>query len=63
MAAPRDVIIFGATGRIGSTAALRAYQEGAKITLAMRDPSKPIPSLGDILVEKVWADLTEPETV
>ena len=63
MAAPRDVIIFGATGRIGSTAALRAYQEGAKITLAMRDPSKPIPNLGDILVEKVRADLTEPETV
>ncbi|KAJ5105678.1 hypothetical protein NUU61_003025 [Penicillium alfredii] len=63
MASPRNVIIFGATGRIGSVAALKAYQEGAKVTLAMRDPLKPIPSLGDIVTEKVRADLTKPETV
>lgn len=28
----------------------------------MRDPSKPIPILGDILTEKVRADITNPET-
>lgn len=63
MAAPRNVIIFGATGGVGSAAALKAYQEGTKVTLAMRDPSKPTASLGGILAEKVQADLSQPETV
>ncbi|CAI7639293.1 unnamed protein product [Penicillium crustosum] len=58
-----NVIIFGATGSVGSAAARKAYQEGAKVTLAIRDPSKPIPILGDISAEKVQADLTKPKTV
>lgn len=61
--APHNVIVFGATGGVGSAAALKAYQEGAKVILAMRDPSKPIPNLTSISVEKVQADLTKPETV
>ncbi|KAJ5615739.1 hypothetical protein N7537_000853 [Penicillium hordei] len=63
MASPSNVIIFGATGSVGSAAALKAYQEGAKVTLAMRDTLKSIPTLGDISAEKVQADLTKPETV
>lgn len=63
MAAPRSVIVFGATGGVGSAAALKAYQEGVKVTLAVRDSSKPIPSLTGISVERVQADLTKPETV
>lgn len=61
--APRSVIIFGATGGVGSAAALKAYQEGAKVTLAMRDPSKKIPSLSGISADRVQADLTRPETI
>jgi uncharacterized protein YbjT (DUF2867 family) len=61
MASPH-VIIFGATGSVGSAAALKAYQEGAKVTLAMRDPSKPIPNLSSISADKVQADLTEPDS-
>ncbi|KAJ5125653.1 hypothetical protein N7448_004971 [Penicillium atrosanguineum] len=63
MASLRKVIVFGATGSVGSAAALKAFQEGAKVTLAMRDPSKPIPRLDGISVEKVQADLTQPDTV
>ncbi|KAJ6113225.1 hypothetical protein N7523_006542 [Penicillium sp. IBT 18751x] len=63
MASPGNIIIFGATGGVGSAAALKAYQEGAKVTLAMRDPSKPNPTLRGISTVKVRADLTEPETV
>lgn len=63
MAPPRNAIIFGATGAIGSVAALKAHQEGAKVTLAMRDPSKPIPTLDHIPAQKVHADLTKSDTV
>lgn len=63
MAAPRNVIIFGATGAIGSVAALKAHQEGVNVALAMRGPSKPIPTLDDVPAQKVQADLTKPETV
>lgn len=63
MAAPRNVIVFGAAGGVGSAATLQAYQEGAKVTLAMRDPQKPIPYLTGISIERVQADLTSPETV
>ncbi|KAJ5819972.1 hypothetical protein N7474_005563 [Penicillium riverlandense] len=63
MASPRNVIIFGASGGIGSAAALKANQEGANVTLAMRDPSKPIPSLNGLLATKARADLAKPETV
>ena len=63
MAAHRNVIIFGATGGVGSVAALKAYQEGAKVTLAMRDPSKPVQALDNICAEKIRADLNKPGTV
>jgi nucleoside-diphosphate-sugar epimerase len=63
MSAPNSVIIFGPTGDVGSAAALQAYKEGAKVTLAMRDTSKPIPSLSGITADIVEADLTKPETI
>ena len=63
MAIQRNVIVFGATGDVGSAAALQAHQEGAKVSLAVRDPKKPIPRLGGIHFEKIQADLTKPETV
>lgn len=60
---PANVIVFGPSGAVGSAAALQAYQEGAKITLAMRDPTKQIPSLTGITADRVQADLTQPETI
>ncbi|KAJ5702267.1 hypothetical protein N7488_009815 [Penicillium malachiteum] len=63
MTIPIKVIIFGATGATGSYAALQAHQEGAQVTLAVRDPSKPIPLLDGIPFQKVQADLTKPDTI
>lgn len=63
MSNTRNVLIFGPTGAVGSTAALTAHQQGAKIALAMRDPSKPTPALDSINVERVQADLTQPDSV
>lgn len=63
-----SVIIFGPTGQVGSLAAQTAGQLGAKVWLAMRDTSKPIPGLtkesesaGDY--HRIQADLEKPETV
>lgn len=62
------VIIFGPTGHVGSATALHAQQQGARVILALRDPTKSIPSLSrdeekakDF--QRVQADLTAPETV
>ena len=63
MSASRNVIVFGASGAVGSAAALKAHQEGAKVSLALRDPSKPIPNLNGIPTKRVQADLTNPESV
>ncbi|KAJ5460542.1 uncharacterized protein N7458_002094 [Penicillium daleae] len=63
MSTPNNVIIFGPSGDVGSATALQAYQEGAKVTLAMRDPTKHLPSLTGIDVDRVQADLTDPETI
>ncbi|KAJ5627003.1 hypothetical protein N7528_004430 [Penicillium herquei] len=63
MTIPTKVIVFGATGATGSYAALQAHQEGAQVTLAVRDPSKPIPLLDKIPFQKVRADLTKPDTI
>ncbi|KAH8649795.1 hypothetical protein BX600DRAFT_483824 [Xylariales sp. PMI_506] len=62
------VIVFGPTGNVGSAVALTAYQLGAKVVLAMRDTSQPIPTLTPELekaggVIRVHADLSNPETV
>ncbi|KAJ5259326.1 hypothetical protein N7478_012307 [Penicillium angulare] len=63
MSSPRTVIVFGPTGKVGSVAALTAHEEGAKVILAMRDPSKSIPILDGLCIERVQADLTKPETI
>ncbi|KAL6399656.1 putativelike family protein [Ilyonectria robusta] len=39
------VIIFGASGDVGSAAAIGAAKRGAKVWLALRDPSKEIPAI------------------
>ncbi|KAJ9615401.1 hypothetical protein H2200_001476 [Cladophialophora chaetospira] len=62
------VIIFGPTGGVGSAAARAANEHGAKVVLAMRDPEKAIPGLSPEQereggFERVYADLTKPETV
>jgi uncharacterized protein YbjT (DUF2867 family) len=58
------VIIFGATGATGSAAAAEAAKRGAKVWLAMRDPSKTIKNLdeskGDF--ERIQADLSDPSS-
>jgi uncharacterized protein YbjT (DUF2867 family) len=62
------VIVFGPTGNIASIAAQVAHQNGAKVWLAMRDPSKAIPGLTPAAEEacnysRVHADLSKPDTV
>jgi NAD(P)H-binding len=61
-------IIFGPTGKIGSTAARAAQKHGLKVILAMRDTKKPIPGLSaeqekEGGYERVEADLTKPDTI
>lgn len=62
-----SVIIFGPTGAVGRAAALEAHKRGAKVYLAMRDPSKPIPGITSISEEdkyhRIQADLSDPESV
>ncbi|KAJ4265307.1 hypothetical protein NW762_004592 [Fusarium torreyae] len=62
------VIIFGASGKVGSNAARTAHQNGAKVFLALRDINKPIPGLSAEEeksggFERVRADLDRPDTV
>jgi uncharacterized protein YbjT (DUF2867 family) len=65
MAASRKVIVFGPTGAVGSAAARTAAELGAKVVLAMRDTSKPVPGVDDGAegFERVTADLSKPDTV
>lgn len=63
-----NVIIFGPTGSIGSTAARVANEQGAKVFLAMRDISKSIPGLSSDQereggFERIQADLMDAESV
>ncbi|KAG7285880.1 hypothetical protein NEMBOFW57_008174 [Staphylotrichum longicolle] len=61
-----NVLIFGATGGVGSFTTLAAHALGANITLAMRDTSKPIPNLPSSLstsLPRVHADLTDPTSI
>ncbi|CBF88380.1 hypothetical protein AN0992.2 [Aspergillus nidulans FGSC A4] len=65
---PRKVIVFGATGDVGSAAARTAHSHGAKVFLALRDITKPVPGLTateeqSAGYERVQADLTQPDTV
>ena len=67
MMTPRHsrVIVFGPTGHVGSATALEASQRGAHVTLAMRDPSKPVPGItsSDSTFTRLKADLTDPSSV
>ncbi|KAK0648739.1 NmrA-like family protein [Cercophora newfieldiana] len=62
------VLVFGPTGQVGRYVALTAHRVGAHVTLAMRDPSKPISSLAGNGTEeqnfpRVKADLTDPASL
>lgn len=60
-----NVIIFGPTGATGSAAAQEAAKRGAKVWLAMRDPSKTIKNLDESTgkFERVKADLSDAASV
>ncbi|KAF2202015.1 NAD(P)-binding protein [Delitschia confertaspora ATCC 74209] len=62
------VIIFGPTGAVGRAAAFAASNAGAKVYLAMRDPSKAIPGLNQndeqtAGLTRLRADLTDPTSL
>ena len=65
------IIVFGPTGHVGSAVALSAHAFGAaKVVLAMRDPTKPVPGLtptaeadSSRAFERVRADLLDAESV
>lgn len=62
------VIVFGASGAVGSATARAAHELGAKVILAMRDTTKPILGLDEANVkdgslERVEADLNRPDTI
>ncbi len=66
MISGEKVIIFGATGKVGSATARAAHANGAKVFLAVRDLQKEIPGFGseqEASFKKVYADLTKPDTV
>ncbi|CAJ2504472.1 Uu.00g118660.m01.CDS01 [Anthostomella pinea] len=63
-----NVIVFGATGDVGSHAARTAQQLGANVFLAVRDLAKPVPGLTAEQekagrFERVKADLNDAESV
>lgn len=63
-----SVIVFGATGQVGSVAARTAAELGAIVWLAMRDIQKSIPGFTEELenaatFHRIQADLQKPETV
>ncbi|KAF4968453.1 hypothetical protein FSARC_4147 [Fusarium sarcochroum] len=62
------IIIFGAAGAVGRTAALEAQSRGAQVTLAMRDVNKPIPDLAPEVekqrnFKRIKADLADPTSI
>lgn len=63
-----NVIVFGPTGTVGGLVALEASKRGAKVCLAMRDPSKPIQVIPfDVessgKFSRIQADLSDPASV
>lgn len=60
-----NVIIFGPTGAVGRSAAQEASSRGAKVWLAMRDTSKPIPGLDESKgsFSRIQADLTDTASI
>lgn len=66
--ATTKIIVFGASGRVGSATARAVQQNGAKTFLALRNLQKPILGLSgeeeqEAGFERVEADLTDPESV
>ncbi|KAJ3178996.1 hypothetical protein HDU87_003266 [Geranomyces variabilis] len=62
------VLVFGATGKVGSTAAAAALSRGADVHIAVRDPAKPLPTsaLQSAFAnsnKKHKADLSDPASV
>ncbi|KAL4795663.1 hypothetical protein BDV19DRAFT_362405 [Aspergillus venezuelensis] len=65
---PRKILVFGATGGVGSAVARSASSHGSKVFLAMRDTSKSIPGLTTADeeaagYERLQADLNKPDSV
>ncbi|KPI38139.1 uncharacterized protein AB675_1056 [Cyphellophora attinorum] len=61
--APLKALIFGATGAVARHCAKEALRhDNVSLTLALRDPNKPIPDLPSSL-PRVQADLTDPTSL
>lgn len=63
-----NVVVFGPTGTVGGITAFEAHKRGAKVWLAMRDPSKTIDGIPSDVEKsgnftRVKADLTDPASV
>jgi uncharacterized protein YbjT (DUF2867 family) len=67
--AASTIIVFGATGTVGSAAARAAQEFGANVVFAMRDTAKPVKGFagsGDdeaVGPRRVRADLVQPQTI
>ncbi|KAK0721825.1 hypothetical protein B0T26DRAFT_870034 [Lasiosphaeria miniovina] len=65
---PPKVIVFGATGGVGSAAARTAQAHGASVVLALRDTTKKVPGLSAEdektgAFQRVQGDLSKPGTL
>lgn len=63
-----NVLVFGATGEVGSAVALEAHSRGARVTIAMRDTSKPNEWITpeqerSANLQRICADLTDPSSI
>lgn len=63
-----NVIVFGASGAVGSSAALEAEKRGAKVWLATRDTTKPTKTISADTVKsgnfvRIQADASDPASV
>nr|GAT46436.1 predicted protein [Mycena chlorophos] len=63
-----NVLVFGPTGDVGGLVALEAHNRGAKVWLAMRDITKPIPAIPTDVEKtgnfvRVQADLSDAASV
>jgi uncharacterized protein YbjT (DUF2867 family) len=60
-----NVIVFGATGAVGSAASREARRRGASVWLAMRDTNKPISGLdsSEPGYTRIQADLSQPSSL
>lgn len=66
--ASEKIIVFGPSGQVAAAAACFALEKGAQVALAMRDTKKTVPGLSPEQeqkagVERIYADLTKPDTV